>query len=68
MTEAEMARRRRASENFRNKRAAEGETQVAVWLPASLKEQLDQVIQAGRFKNRSEATRAALSSLLEKKM
>ena len=65
MTEAEKARRLRAATTFRNKRASLGEAQVAVWLPEEIKEKLDQEIAAGRFKNRSEATAAALERLLE---
>lgn len=65
MTEAEKARRLRASTTFRNKRASLGEAQVAVWLPEEIKDKLDEVIRNGRFKNRSEATAAALSRLLE---
>jgi len=65
MTEAEKARRLRASSNFRSRKADQGETQVQLWIPEELKEKLDQVIEAGRFKNRSEATAAALERLLD---
>ena len=43
-TPARAAIRRRASTNFRKKKAESGESQVVVWLPEAIRERLDQVL------------------------
>lgn len=68
MTEADKARRLKASANYRHKRDREGEAQVNFWLPGNVREWLDQEIRAGRFKNRSEAAKAAFNRLREANM
>lgn len=65
MTEAEKARRLRASTNYRSKRSRQGESQVQIWLPAVLREKLDEAIKSKGYKNRSEAITDVLSHALE---
>lgn len=66
-TPARAAIRRRASTNFRKKKAESGESQVVVWLPEAIRERLDQAVKAKGYKNRSEAVNDALSMMLEGK-
>lgn len=68
MTDAERKRRLKASENFRLNRAQQGQAQVNIWLDQALREQVDQIIKAGQFKNRSELVAAALNNMLEQKV
>lgn len=66
-TPARAATRRRASTNYRHKKAHSGESQVVVWLPVAIRERLDQAVKANGYKNRSEAVNEALSMMLEGK-
>ena len=65
MTEAEKARRLRASNNYRSKQAKDGQTQVQIWLPEDMRERLDEAVKARGYKNRSQALVEALSHMLE---
>lgn len=59
-TPARTATRRRASTNYRHKKAHSGESQVVVWLPVATRERLDKAVKDGGYKNRSEAVNDAL--------
>lgn len=52
------------SERYRFKREAQGEKQVLLWIESGLTTFLDQLVESGKFRNRSEAVAAALKGSL----
>jgi metal-responsive CopG/Arc/MetJ family transcriptional regulator len=50
---------------YRQAKAAEGRSQVNIWVEADLKQQLDTVVKTGIYRNRSEVIAAAVQRFLE---
>ncbi len=49
---------------WRQKREQEGLSQTQIWLPTNLRAEVDARIQAGGFRNRSEAITEALAQMI----
>ncbi len=65
MTEAEKARRQRASENYRRRRATQAQAQVQIWLDTELREKMDEAVKLKGYRNRSEFISELLNKQLE---
>ncbi|MDV4165986.1 ribbon-helix-helix domain-containing protein [Rhizobium leguminosarum] len=56
-----------SSERYRFKREAQGEKQVLLWIESGLTTILDELVESGNFRNRSEAVAAALKNLVHER-
>lgn len=57
---------RQHQEEYRSRRAQAGETQVQLWMPAELRQKLDELVRKGGFKNRSDVVSFAVGQLVDK--
>ncbi|PZR92074.1 MAG: hypothetical protein DI537_14710 [Stutzerimonas stutzeri] len=53
-------------EDYRERRARRGETQVQLWLEMGLREKMDELVRKGGFKNRSDVVSFAVGRLVDK--
>lgn len=53
------------AERYRRQKEAAGDAQMQIWVNQGLRARLDEIVRAGKFKNRSELVTAAVHRFIE---